>query len=495
MGLISCHQMRELEENAFRQGISAEDLMNKAGMRLGETLVDLYPNPGTVVAYIGKGNNGGDALVALRVLRAAGWKIAVRSAFRLLEFGVLPRQKLRELGEIEVQLDPWKLKIGQSPLLLLDGLLGIGANGPLREPIGALAAEMNTLRDREGAEVVSIDVPSGVNANDGGVVQGAVLADLTATIGVPKKGLVADSALPNVGRIEVITLEELPDLSPGDDLTTGPKLRSLFPPRNFGTHKGEAGRVGVVAGSRGMLGAGSLAALGALRGGAGLVTLYVLEKDYPLMISTAIPPEVMVRALSSYDDLKEWPHSALVIGPGLNGLGGHERTALLSVLESSECPLVVDAEALNLIAAAGVSGRIKSHMVLTPHPGEMNRMFPRARQLSRAECAREFVESHPCTLLYKGARTIVTSAGEDLYYNVTGNPGMASGGQGDVLSGLLGALLAGGMGGLNAARSAAWLAGRASEIAVKKHQSPESLIPSDTAHALGGAFRALRQGP
>ena len=494
MSLFSCHEMRELERQAFRKGISAESLMDKAGMRLGEALVDLYPDPGTAVAYVGKGNNGGDALVALRVLRSAGWRIVVRSAFQPPELGVLPRQKLRELGDMEVQRHHLELGSSQGPLLLLDGLLGIGANGALREPIGALAAEMNALRQSGGAEIVAVDVPSGVNADNGSVVDGAVMADLTATIAVAKKGLVEDSALMHVGRIEVIALEELPDSGLGDRLITGPKLRGLFPPRNYGIHKGEAGRVGIMAGSKGMLGAGYLAALGALRAGAGLVTLYVLEQDYPFMISMGVPPEVMVKALSSYNEVRDARHAALVIGPGLNASAKLEKTALLNLLESCKTPLVVDAEALNLVSAAGISGRLKPHMVLTPHPGEMQRLFPEGRDLSRAECARAFVESHPCTLLFKGARTIVTSSGKDLHYNTTGNPGMASGGQGDVLSGVLGALLARGLTGLDAARSAAWLAGRASEIALKTHQSPESLVASDTARALGGAFLALRQG-
>ena len=122
MGLLSCHEMRELERRAFRKGISAESLMDKAGKRLGEALVDLYSGPGTAVAYVGKGNNGGDALVALRVLRSAGWKVVVRSSFQPLEFGALPRQKLRELGDIEVQRHRWESESSQGPLLLLDGL-------------------------------------------------------------------------------------------------------------------------------------------------------------------------------------------------------------------------------------------------------------------------------------------------------------------------------------------------------------------------------------
>ena len=494
MGLINCRGMRALEEAAFRAGASAETLMNKAGRRLGETLAILHPEPGTAVAYVGRGNNGGDALVALQVLRAAGWRIAVRGACLPLELGLLPRRKLRELGEVELETAPFDPCDRGKPLLLIDGLLGIGARGPLREPLRSLAAEMNGLRRTAGARVAAVDIPSGVDGDTGQPCEGAVQADLTATIAVPKCGLLSDAALDHVGRLELIALEELAPPVTGDRLTVARNLRGLLPRRSFGTHKGQAGRVGIVAGSRGMLGAASLAALGALRGGAGLVTVYVLEQDYGLMVSSGMPPEAMVRPIENYAEAGAAGQDVLVIGPGLGELQGRAGGALWDLFQETDCPLVVDADALNLLASAEAPEVVTPRMLLTPHPGEMQRLLPGAKGLNRAETARRFVQEFSCTLLYKGARTIVTAPGEDLHYNSTGHPGMATGGQGDVLSGLLGALAAGGMSLLEAARAGAWLAGRASECALAGGESEESLVAGDTARALGCAFRALSRG-
>ena len=168
--------------------------------------------------------------------------------------------------------------------------------------------------------------------------------------------------------------------------------------------------------------------------------------------------------------------------------------AQLEILAKANWRLVVYADALNLIANEGPANHDHKGMVITPHPGELLRLFPEAHSLDRAETARQFVNRHPCTLLYKGARTIITAPGEALSYNCTGTPAMATGGQGDVLTGLLGALLAGGLPSLGAAQAAAWLAGRASELAQASGESEQSLLASDTARELGRAFLALREG-
>ena len=494
MGLVSCQEMRALEENAFRAGVSAEALMDKAGRRMGEALVRLYPRPGTAVAYLGRGNNGGDALVALQVLRAAGWRIAARCAHEPTDLGALPRRKLRELQEVPLNRDPLNPADLPRPLLLIDGLLGIGARGPLRDPLGALAAEMNDLRTQEGATIAAVDIPSGLNGDTGEPCEGAVRADLTATIAVPKSGLVEDIATNFVGRIEVVPLEELPPPGSGDRVTTPRELRPLLPPRLFDTHKGNAGRVGLVAGSRGLIGAAVLAATGALRGGAGLVTLYVLEDLYPLMISAGPPPEAMVKPIADYRDVLSESPDVIAVGPGLGSPQGVGRDAISELMANFGGPLVVDADALNLIAEEGPATHLHPRMVITPHPGELQRLFPEAGTLPRADAARQFVQRHPCTLLFKGARTIVTGPGQPLHFNSTGTPAMATGGQGDVLTGLVAALLAGGQAPLDAARTAAWLAGRASELAQIAGQSEHSLLARDTAAWLGEAFCALRQG-
>lgn len=492
MGTVSCQQMRDLEEEAFRGGASAEGLMEKVGRRLGRAVVKLLPRPGTVVAYVGKGNNGGDALVALRVLREAGWDIMVRCATPPHELAELPRRKLRELG------DPWILDEAlepadcRRPLLLLDGLLGIGAVGPLREPLAGLAEEMNALRPAAGALVGAVDIPSGVDGDSGEIHAGAVVADVTFTIGVPKRGLLEDAAVNHVGRLELVPVEELVG-GPGEDcLITPDHLRPLMPLRSFDLHKGGAGRVGIVASSRGYLGAARLTALGALRGGAGLVTLYVPQKLYPLVISASPPPELMVQVVESYTDVLEENLDVLALGPGLGQPRKGRRRELLELIEGCSHPLVLDADGLNLVARSGPGEYLREGILVTPHPGEMQRLFPGADGLSRAATARHFVEAFPVTLLLKGSRTIVTAPNDPLHYNSTGTPGMASGGQGDVLSGLLAALLAQGMGMVDAACAGAWLAGRASELAIwEGRQSEESLLAGDTAGYLGQAFGEL----
>lgn len=492
MGTLNCEGMRRLEEAAFRGGVSAEELMDKAGRRMGVALRRLVPGPGTAVAYIGKGNNGGDALVALQVLQEAGWEILVRSAWDLPDLGTLPRRKYRALGEPELRRDPLDGLDHARPLVLIDGLVGIGARGPLREPLRGLAAEMNSLRATAGAVVAAVDLPSGLDGDTGEVGEGAVIADLTFTIGVPKVGLLADGATGVVGRLELIPLEELPLPPDGDCLVEPGMLRTLLPPRPFGMHKGTAGRVAIVAGSKGLLGAALLASRGALRGGAGLVTLYVSPKLYPLIVSSGPPAELMVKPVPSWLDILGDGPDALVVGPGLGHPHRESREEICRLLRECPAPVVLDADGLNLVAEEGPGPHLRDGILATPHPGELARLAPDLVRLDRAVAARAFVETYGGTLLLKGARTVITAPGHRLFFNSTGTPGMASGGQGDVLAGLLGALAGQGLGLLEAACCGAWLAGRASEIAITGGgQSTQSLQAGDTADALGAAFREL----
>lgn len=492
MGLLTCREMKELEESVFATGVRAEALMNKAGERFGRMLLRRFPKPGTAVAFCGRGNNGGDALAALRLLREAGWKVSARLSHPLHEYGELPRRKLSELPGLPCHRSPLEPAGHASPLLLIDGLLGIGARGALREPLASLAGEMNDLRQTAGARVVSVDIPSGVDADSGEVYEGAVVADVTGVIAVMKPGLLADGVLNHVGAIELIPLVELPEPPTGPEIITASRLRSLVPPRPFETHKGMVGRVGLLAGSWGLLGAALLAAQGALRGGAGLVTLYVPEEIYPFILSLAPPPELMVKVVRSYEEILGDRHDALGIGPGLGELPEDRQHELLEVLREFHGPKVLDADALNTLAK-GRMNEITPQMILTPHPGEMARLFPEAGGWSREQTAREFVNRYAGTLLYKGARTIVAERNHPLAFNTTGTPAMASGGQGDVLTGLLAALLASGQAPRDAAAMGAWLTGRASELALASGQhSEQSLLASDTAQWLGPAFEQLK---
>ncbi|BCU76759.1 NAD(P)H-hydrate dehydratase [Luteolibacter sp. LG18] len=488
MGVVTADEMRALEEAAFQRGTTASVLMIEAGRGLGHAVARFFPEPGTAIACLGKGHNAGDALVALGVLRDAGWKIAIRAAWPQSEWAELTRAMLAALGEVEWLDGPPDPAAARLPLILLDGLLGIGARGGPRGGLAPLAEEMRALRQAAGGRIVAVDLPSGVDADTGEIHPGAVVADLTLTIGVPKRGLLMGRAADAVGALGLVPVAELPVPAGGDMAMISPfTLAGALSPRPFDFHKGRAGRVGILAGSAAYSGAAVLAATGALRGGAGLVTLHVPEEAHAA-IAAKCPPEVMVRALRDPRELLDFRYDSLVVGPGL---GGVEAGLVRRLLMDSPVPVVIDADALNAIA--GDFPELPAHHVLTPHPGEFRRLAPDLADLPREEAARAFADRHAPVLLLKGARTLVTAAGEPLWCNSTGSPGMASGGQGDALSGVIGALLAGGLAPLEAAACGAWLCGRGSERAIAAGASEESLLASDTLAHLGGAFRDWRE--
>jgi hydroxyethylthiazole kinase-like uncharacterized protein yjeF len=486
MSFVTGAAMRSLEEAAFRRGVTAEHLMDLAGAGIARRLQAQFPRPGLAVGYIGKGNNGGDALVVLRHLREAGWQIALRPAWPETEWGVLPRRKFRELGIQAVAKVP---ESGTGPLLLLDGLLGIGAKGGLREPLAGLAREMAELRDHRGAIVAALDLPSGLDADSGD--GDAVTADLTLTVGAPKRGMAMVNGIQRCGRVVLVPLEDLPLPEDGDLKLFCPEaFAGLLPPRAHDFHKGDSGRVGILAGSPGMTGAAVLCASSALHAGAGLVRVHV-EENFLSHLAAAMPPEAMVQASAApVNEAFEARHDALVIGPGLGHAGKTYQAALLTRLTEA-IPAVIDADALNWIAAAGRLDALREWHVITPHPGEFKRLAPDLAGMEREAAVKAFVERYPCTLLLKGARTLVGKAGEAMRFNPTGHAGMASGGQGDVLSGVIGTLLAQGLKGPDAAALGAWLCGRAAERCLG--DGPVCLA-SDTVKELGGAMRDWGEG-
>ena len=489
---VTASEMYEREEALFASGVEAEALMNEAGAKIARELLQRYhvPPTGLAIAAIGKGNNGADALVALRHLREAGWQVAVRPAFPPESLEGLPAKKWHELGEVD-RLSSFESLDPASPILILDGLLGLGTDGDLRPPLAGLAAEINELAQSHSATVVSVDLPSGLNCDTGESGPNTIKAHLTCTLGSPKAGLVADRAINHVGALALLSLPGLSDF----DLTRDHLICPATLPveklsRPFDFHKGRAGRVGIIAGSRGLAGAAALTSLGALRGGAGLITLFVKESDYPLILPL-VPVEVMVRPVKNYREVLDENLDALAIGPGLGEAG----TDVLTVIREFKNPAVIDADALNLIARRSSLTALRENHLVTPHPGEMARLLPDSKgDSTRAEMARDFIARCPATLLFKGSRTIVTAPHHPLAYNTTGTPAMASGGQGDVLSGLLAALLARDLPLFESAKLGAWLTGRASEIALQwpSAESIESLSATTTAAHLGSAFQALR---
>ncbi len=494
MGAVTLSEMRAAEAAAKANGWSEEQLLNTAGQRLGIAIARFFPRPGTAIAYLGKGHNAGDALVALRILRDQfGWKIATRSAFPIAEFAPLTLKKWNELG-LRQPLDripAWRDLKG--PLLLLDGLLGSGGSGGLREPLLELSQEMEWLRQHAGARVAAVDLPSGIDPDTGEIPPNTVTADVTFMIGNAKIGLLRGHAANATGALALVPVEALTVGSRSElEPVTPQTLEVGKKPRPFDFHKGRAGRVAVLAGSEKYTGAAILAASGALHGGAGLVTLHVPEQ-IATNIAAKCPPEIIVRGFPDPRELLEFPFDALVTGCGLGEVDDETADRLLELILKSPAPVVIDADAINLIAKRNQSHLLSEKHLLSPHPGEFKRLAPELVEKSREEAARIFTDRFPVTLLLKGCRTLVTRQGQPLWCNTTGTPGMASGGQGDLLAGVIGARLAAGDPPVDAACLSAWLCGRAAELSLNdSHISEESLTASHVLGHLGAAYRDWR---
>ncbi len=494
---VTCEQMKQAEDRLFATGVLAEGLMEKAGLGCARAIMQFFPRRGRASLYVGKGNNGGDALVIGRHLREQGWRVEVVLSGEPSGMSGLAARKLAEFeATAETPLPPTSR---EGPAIVVDGLLGIGARGPLRGVIGERAEQINRQRIESHATCFAVDIPSGLDGDRGSPHPGAVIADITLSIAAVKAGLVQDAALNHVGRIAQIPLPEIALEGDGGDsvVLSAQHLAGILPRRDFAFHKGRAGRVGILAGSRGMTGAAVLASTAALHSGAGLVTLYAAKDIYEILAATA-PPEVMVKPVDSPADIGNERVDVLAVGPGL---GEAPDPALLDLLWDDPRPMVVDADALNLIARSGEGlDRLVENQhprLLTPHPGEMARLFPAAPSRGdRAGVVKGFLKQHAFrgVLLYKGARTLIASAGQPLAINSTGHPGMATGGVGDVLTGLCAGLAAQGASLYDAACLGSWLIGRAAEKSIfEGHDSAESLKAGTVSSYLGAAFGDLRQ--
>ena len=406
--ILTSAQMRAAEEAAFARGVEVAALMDKAGTGVAQAVTRFFRKSGKCIVFAGKGHNAGDALVAAERLRRLGWKIEVRLAFQETDCSGLMRKKLESLrrrppeilgvtphrggetdaGVIIVELleeAAEQLSAAQeamaaeayvgtaAPLIILDGLLGLGAKPPLRDPIRAACRCINHLRANKGAYVLAVDLPTGLDGDSGKADRDCVIADFTVTIGFAKPGLLADDALNFVGRLEVVQLDELraPEKKAKEVVAAPPAFRELLPRRKFSTYKNQCGRIGVVAGSKGFIGAALMTSQGALRAGAGLVEVFVPEEIYEI-VAGAAPMESMVKPFTSYRDLLKEKTDVWAVGPGL----GKSRAAeILELIEKAKQPMVIDADGLNILAEKiSTLKHCKGNRLLTPHPGEMKRL-------------------------------------------------------------------------------------------------------------------------
>src|ERR1700730_5076947 len=483
--------MQAAEQAAFARGATVEALMDQAGAGVARAVHQFFPKPATCIVYAGKGHNGGDALVAAEQLQRIGWKIDIRLPFAEENCSELTQKKLKALTESTPKSCD---AIDRAPhSIILDGLLGTGAKSFLREPLRSAAREINRLRREENAFVFAVDLPTGLDADSGeNDPEDSVIADFSVAIGFVKHGLIVDSALNFVGRIEVVPLTNLwPDATAPNELAASPhSLSSLLTRRKFSAYKNEFGRVGVVAGSKGFVGAALMTTEGALRAGAGLVEVFVPEEIYEI-VAAAAPVEAMVKPVRRYRDLiDEREIDVWALGPGL---GKARASEVLNLIENAQQPMIVDADGLNILAdKIDILRSCRGPRLLTPHPGEMSRLMD-VGKMARARIARQFCDRFPLPLLLKGSRTIVCERGKPISYNTTGNPGMASGGMGDVLTGVCAGLAGRELSMYDAGRVGTWVCGRSAELSMfQKRESEESLLASNVLAHLGGAFNELR---
>src|SRR6267378_3558178 len=521
--------MRSAEEAAFARGVQVEALMDQAGAGIARAITNFFPHPGKCIVFTGKGHNGGDALVAAQCLRRLGWRIQVWLSFKEVDCSELMRRKLESLrrrppeilgarpsrsggtdfgitlvelwADVADQLSAAQDTIASeaylgsgSPVVILDGLLGLGAKPPLRDPIRIACRYINQLREKEGAYVFAVDLPTGLDGDSGKTDRDCVIADFTVTIGFAKPGLVADGAPNFVGRLQVAPLDELrpPEKKEKEIVACAPALRDLLRRRKFNAYKNQFGRIGVVAGSKGFIGAALMTTQGALRAGAGLVEVFVPEEIYETVASAA-PVESMVKPVRKYRDLLEEKIDTWALGPGL---GKARASEVLNLIENAHQPMVVDADGLNILAdKIDILRSCRGPRLLTPHPGEMKRLME-VGKMARAGVARNFCDQFPITLLLKGSRSIVCERGKPISYNTTGNPGLASGGMGDVLTGVCAGLAGRQLSIYDAGRVGAWICGRAAEMSIFQHgASEESSLAGDVLAHLGEAFNELRDPP
>ncbi|HSA63998.1 MAG TPA: NAD(P)H-hydrate dehydratase [Nitrospira sp.] len=514
MKIVTATQMQALDRRTITEAqVPSLTLMERAGKGTAEFIERRFgPLAGKRVTIVcGKGNNGGDGLVVARLLRQRRAVVTVLMLALAAELSrdaaAMYRRWLRIAGRSATKTfrsadHVEDLLTGST--LIVDALLGTG----LSTPVSGAYREAIRLMNRTGSPIVAVDMPSGIHADDGALLGHAIRATATVTFGLPKLGLYLGAGIDHAGDIHVVDIgipaAFVDKVDSRTLLITEETVRAALPSRPASSHKGTYGHAGILAGSVGKTGAAALAAKAALRIGAGLVTVGVpasvndvLEAKL-LEVMTMPLPDTKARTLgrASFDRIMAFiqARTAIAIGPGLST---HPETVELvqSLVKHLDRPSVLDADALNALASrASLLTECKTPPILTPHPGEMARLEVGATSQSinadRLGTARRFARERGVFLVLKGARTIVARPDGLLMICPTGNPGMATAGTGDVLTGMLVGLLAQGVPSWEAACAATYLHGAAGDLAARRF-GPAGMIAGDLIDHIPYATQAV----
>ncbi|GAB4300658.1 MAG: bifunctional ADP-dependent NAD(P)H-hydrate dehydratase/NAD(P)H-hydrate epimerase [Desulfuromonadia bacterium] len=511
MKLVTPSTMASVDATAITsRGIPGEVLMESAGSAVADLIIRRYGrgDGSSALVVAGSGNNGGDGFVVARRLRDAGWRVEVilvgslstlSGDARLMATRLSPGL-VREAGDGETLA---RLMGETSPNVVVDALLGTGLSRPVT---GLYAAAVEGI-NRIGAPVVAVDIPSGIDGATGALLGVAVRADVTVTFGLPKIGLVTGAGLDHAGEMIVAPIgfpDDILSRAPGILLMDGDGARSILRPRRRGAHKGENGHVLIIAGSTGKTGAAHLAASAAVRAGAGLVTLAVpailnpiLEVKSTEAMTLPVGPPSSDRFTT--DDIPLLADAArnrdvAAIGPGI-GFDDHTHPLVARLLAAIDKPVVLDADALNGLSRdpSILCGDRPETVILTPHPGEMARLCGTTVadvERDRVGVACRFSREYGVTVVLKGGGTVVASPDGRCCVNRSGNPGMATGGMGDLLTGVIAALLGQGYPPFEAAALGVYVHGAAADL-VARYQGEIGMTATDVCRCLPHAFHAV----
>lgn len=497
--------VREIDRKSIDEyGIPGLVLMENAGRATADVIRGEYPEAKTVAVIAGRGNNGGDGFVIARHLMCAGINVTtylISDPEKIWGDALVNFNALKNTGGNIVELNESMRKYKPADVIV-DAIVGTGL---LREVTGFYKKVIEFINTQTSPSV-SVDIPSGLDANKGIPLGAAVRADITVTYALPKLGTSIYPGVEYTGKLYLVDITTPKTLEKDIpyELLTPDNVGNILQPRYEDTHKGVYGHLFILAGSPGKSGAAALAAAGAQRTGTGLVTVGIPKSLNPVMEQKTT--EAMTEPLAetfqgtlgtvSYQrafEILSDKKSALAIGPGIS-TGEETRDFLYKIIENSPVPMVIDADGLTLIAEnPNIVKKASSPVVLTPHPGEMSRLAGITTedvQKDRINVALSFSTKYNVYLVLKGARSLIATPEGNLYINTTGNAGMANGGMGDVLTGIIGGLLAQSIDPTQACMLGVYAHGLAGDLAVRD-SAEAGLIATDVARALPRALKLI----
>ncbi|MFA9465862.1 MAG: NAD(P)H-hydrate dehydratase [Velocimicrobium sp.] len=493
--LVNGEQMKAIDQYSIKKlGIPSIVLMEKAAMACAKVILNTATKNDKILAVCGIGNNGGDGIATARILKEAGLDVSVLLVGEEKKASEQTRKQLQIGRNLDLPIFQYKNIVNEVSMkeynIIIDAIFGIGLSKPILGDYKDVINQINSYPSM----VVAVDIPSGVDASSGFIQNVAVRADVTVTFGYNKLGLLFYPGASFAGRVLVEDIgfpqKALLEVSPKTFMYERDDIEKRIPKRETYSNKGTFGKVLVIGGAKNMAGAACLCATGAYRMGAGLVKILTIE-DNRVIMQTALP-EALLSTYTKENFTKEWFckellwASTVIIGPGLsNDFIAEEMLDL--VLDTSNVPCVLDADALNLIAQKNKHDKINHNpqIIITPHLKEMERLT----SYNISDMKKDFVafsveaiKERDYTLVLKDARTLVVDK-ENIYVNICGNSGMAVGGSGDVLSGIIGGLLAQGMKPFDAAALGVYLHALAGDRAAQE-TNEYSMIARDILNGL-----------